>query len=187
MHRANVLFMKTNTILMTVTMLICSTMFANAETNKVGWIKKTFSDLTWTEVKTVVESPKDISRRVKTRISYKADTQDEMKSGSKTWTDRMGDCEDYAECVAELCHDKGFDARVEVYFEDNNSKAHAVAMGNYKGRLWISSNGSFQFVSNEAEAIRVVAQEMGWKPGIVHSEAYNELMGIDDITVASGR
>lgn len=174
-------------------MIGLATGYASASTTNspagqdIGWFKKTFSDMSWVEIMNVVESPKDISRRVKTRVDYKADVRDEMKSGESTWNDRAGDCEDFAECVVELCKAKGFDAWVEVYYQENSSQAHAVAMGRWNGRLWISSNGEFQFVDDESKANRVVAREMGWNRNIVHSEAYDLIIARNNVLVSMGR
>jgi len=152
--------------------------------SEVSWMKKTFQDLSWNEIIAVAQSPKDISRRVKTRVTYKTDVQDEMKPGVKTWNEKQGDCEDFANCVVELCKAKGFDAWVEVYFEANNSRAHAVAMGTWNGKLWMSSNGNFQFVGDVAKAGRAVAMEMGWKSKSVYHEKYDSTRE-DGLTVAS--
>jgi hypothetical protein len=109
-----------------------------------------------------------------------------MKSGRQTWEDRTGDCEDFAQCIVELCKARGFDAWVEVYYQENSSQAHAVAMGRWNGRLWISSNGSFQFVDDGKEAGRVLARDMGWRRDIVRSESYAQLMSKGDLIVALG-
>ena len=152
--------------------------------SEVSWLKKTFADLSWSEVVAVAVSPKDISRRVKTRVAYKSDVQDEMKRGVQTWNEKQGDCEDFANCVVELCKAKGFDAWVEVYFESNNSRAHAVAMGTWNGRLWMSSNGNFQFVKDTVGAGRVIAMEMGWKSKSINHERFDSIRD-DGLTVAS--
>ena len=132
---------------------------------KVSWIKKAFNCLAWDELVAVSQSPSDICARVKDRVVYAADDVDSMKTAPETWEDGRGDCEDFANCIVSLCKAKGFDAWIEVYFEGNNSNGHAVAMGKWNGRLWISSNGNFKFVDTNENACVVVAVEMGWHRG----------------------
>ena len=162
-------------------------LFAADDTGKqeISWFKKTFLSLSWSEVTDVVQSPKEIARRVHTQVDYKTDDVDNMKSGADTWNDKTGDCEDIAECIVEICKAKGFEAWVEVMFEENNGKAHAIAMGKWEGKLWISSNGSYQTVDSKEEAKRIIARDSGWNKKTTHSVAWAEYQDDPGIVIAS--
>ena len=168
-----------------ILMLAAELEAGEVKSSDIGWFRKTFCELSWDEVKISVESPRDICRRVKGQVEYKVDSEDNMKTGIKTWEDKTGDCEDFANCVVELCQANGFEAWVEIYYEANNSSAHAVAMGKYNGRLWISSNGDFQFVKDTDDARRKIARTLGWSSRQVCHDSYLEFVKSMDLAIAA--
>jgi hypothetical protein len=141
----------------------------------IGWFRRTFLSLSWAEVAQVVESPKDISRRVRTQVTYVKDAEDVLSKPEETWKKQIGDCEDMAACVVELCHKNGFDARIHVFYKTGTSEGHAIATGEDNGKLWISSNGWHMKVKSLADAQREVARDMGWENDLVGSVAWKDL------------
>lgn len=181
-----IIMKSTGYILMMIVLSVNVQTFAS-DTGKqeISWFKKTFLSLSWSEVIEVVRSPQEVARRVHTQVDYKADDVDLMKSGADTWNDKTGDCEDFAECIVEICKAKDFEAWIEVMFEEGNGNAHSVAMGRWEGRLWISSNGSYQTVDSKEEAKRIVARDLGWNKKQTHSVALDEYQKDPGIVIAS--
>ena len=130
---------------------------------KIGLFRSAVGDLKWAEVSTVVRSPKDICRRVRSHVRYEDDLGDQWESGQGTWDRGYGDCEDFAACVVDLCKATGAEAWIQVFFPANGFEAHAVAMGPLKDGFWISSNGSYETVRSMEDAKQVVAGEVGWR------------------------
>ncbi len=122
-------------------------------------------DAAWHEVPARVDgNPKAICQTVNRRVSYAPDRgyQDEWQKGSVTWKRRSGDCEDMAQCVKEICDKKGVPADVYVFGSRATGRGHAVAIGNWKGALWMSSNGSYGEVTSVGDARQQVARRHGW-------------------------
>jgi len=143
------------------------------ETNKVSWFHKTFQKLTYKEVIKVSDSPKDICFYVRNRVQYKEDLEDYMKEAIVTWNSKAGDCEDFANCVVTMCKSKGFKAEIKTLFEENNYTGHAIVVGEFNGKRWMSSNGNFQYIDNNQEAQRIIARDMGWDRNKIVMQEYH--------------
>lgn len=160
--------MKTNLTslvkILAVTIVLCSNpvLAGSKNDDHSGWLKKTFSKMNWEEIPSAVSSPKDICKKVRSSIEFRTEQGDQWASGSETWTRGWGDCEDFAACVTDLCHARGLDAKILVFTCRGSRDAHAVAMGTYNGKLWLSSNGWYTTVDDMDEAKAAVADEMGW-------------------------
>lgn len=128
---------------------------------KPDWIRRTFGTLTWEEAQTVYKTPQDISAAVRQHVAYREDMGDEWASGKETWDRGFGDCEDFAACVADLCKAAGIVATIQVFSPKGSFEGHAVAMGSWNGRLWISSNGWYETVKSMDDAKAVIAKEQG--------------------------
>ncbi len=126
-------------------------------------LRRIFSKLTWEEIETVVDSPKEICAIVRHTVDYKSDMGDEWTSGKETWEKGHGDCEDFAIAIIELCEKKGIKASMQVFYPKGSMLAHAVVVGEWKGKTWISSNGWFQTVKSMEHAKREIAFEAGWR------------------------
>ena len=101
----------------------------------------------WTEVVERCESPKAICDLVGSCVSYRTEDVDYWRSAEETWQRGRGDCKDFAVCIENLCHQRGFNATIHVYFpSDRPEEGHAVVVGNWKDQMWMSSNGSFEVV-----------------------------------------
>ena len=140
---------------------------SSSEASKPGWFKLAFGSLSWDEVASVVESPRDICWRVKSHVRVRAEIGDNWASGRETWESGHGDCEDFAACVEDLCRKKGFPAAVCVFHAvkgKNLFVGHVVVIGKWEGKLWFSSNGSWETADSYNEIKRKVASSMNWKP-----------------------
>ena len=130
--------------------LLAGVQSAEAESveQKPGFFRRLFSKLTWNELVTVVESPKEICIKVRQNVEYREDLSDVWENGKKTWDKGSGDCEDLAACVVDLCKEKGFEADILIFYPKGSWEAHAVAVGQWNGEYWISSNGWYQKVKS---------------------------------------
>lgn len=148
------------------TLFLLSPIVASAGEDEasMGWFKRTFSKLAWEDLPAVAKTPKDITKRVRAAVEFRSERGDNWASGEETWNRGWGDCEDFAACVVELCRSINVEARVRVFLNRGTRDGHAVAVGMYEGKLWISSNGWYTTVRDMTEAKAVVADEMGWDP-----------------------
>jgi hypothetical protein len=135
-----------------------------ASASKLGWFKRTFGNLKWDEVATVVESPREICAKVRHHVRYKEDLGDEHATGAETWERGFGDCEDLAACIVDLCEEIGIDASVVVFRPEHSAEGHAVAMGHWRGKLWMASNGWYAVVDSMDQAKALVSKELRWRP-----------------------
>jgi len=119
----------------------------------------------WLDAVTSASGPESVCGAVRSHVRYARDVHpaDEWKSGTRTWVQGQGDCEDFAAAVVQMCRQRGFDARVVVFRARAAGKAHAVALGVRDGRMWMSSNGSYEEVASFDEASRRVSQLCGWE------------------------
>lgn len=131
---------------------------------KPGWFRRTFGALTWDEVAQVVESPKEICAKVRHHIkSGEEGPSAAIMSGKKAWDRGTGDCKDYAACVVELCVKIGAEASVMVFYPKGGWVGHAVVVGRWKGKVWMSSNGWYETVDSLEEAKVIISRECGWR------------------------
>ena len=129
---------------------------------QISWFKKSFGELTWDETAEVASTPREICSRVRRRVYRRKDDSDEWASGRQTWQRGYGDCEDLAACIVSLCRERGIDARVLVFHPAGGRQGHAVVVGKWRGKLWLSSNGWYQRIDSLEDAKRKVAVELGW-------------------------
>lgn len=129
-----------------------------------GWFRRHFGRLTWEEIVNSSASPKDVVRLVGRRVRYEQDEGDEWSDARTVIARGYGDCEDFASTVVALCSEKGFDAKVAIFFDAEHQVGHAVAIGEWKGQQWMSSNGSFARVLSWEDAHRRLARELGVSP-----------------------
>jgi len=129
------------------------------EHQSVSWFKKTFKELTWPEVQQIVSSPREICARVRHRVIYKPDTEDIWDDGKTTWTREYGDCEDISQTIVDLCKEKNIPAWVEVFSIDGGTEGHAVVLGYWGNKMWMASNGWFQYIDDLADAKHKVSRE----------------------------
>jgi predicted transglutaminase-like cysteine proteinase len=118
------------------------------------------------DVDTAVEAastPKEFCRILADNVKYQADTlpNHEWKLPDVTWADGWGDCEDFALCVKRFCDRKGIVADVRVYRDTTTGKAHAVAVGEWGGGKWMSSNGSYVEVTSDPDVRDAMARFFG--------------------------
>ena len=131
--------------------------------DKPGWLHRTFGELTWEEVATTVETPREIARAVRRRVDYTDDLVDQWQTGEDTWKKATGDCEDFAVAVLDLCKTNGIDAKILILQPVGSYMAHAVVVGTYRGRLWVSSNGWYKEFKSMDAAIKDVSRDFAWR------------------------
>jgi hypothetical protein len=183
------------TILIAVMVFMVSASMAFAGTaassteSKPGWFKRALGTLSWDEVASVVESPRDICWRIRSHVRVKAEIGDNWASGRETWESGHGDCEDFAACVKELCTKKGFQAEAYVFHAVKGTKnrfvGHVVVIGKWEGKMWFSSNGSWETANSFDEITRKVASSMSWKPEDTRSATLRDT--IKQYKLASGQ
>lgn len=129
---------------------------------KPGWFRRVFQHLDWEEIRMVVYDPDSASAAVRQNVRYQEDLGDTWSSGAETWARGSGDCEDMALTVVELVRHLGGEAEIVIFHPMNSAAGHAVAVGTWNGRQWISSNGFFYQVRSMEHAAELVAREMRW-------------------------
>jgi len=139
-----------------------------------GWAPLS-DEAEWNSTVLRSRQPRDVCRAVRQRVTYTRDRrpEDSWQGGKETWLRGAGDCEDFAACVKDICSQKGMSANIYVFSSQTVGKAHAVAIGEWNGRLWLSSNGSYEEVSSLWDARERVAQKCGWWAGDVRSRLAN--------------
>lgn len=134
-----------------------------------SYIAKSFrsavvSSQSWDDVARLSSSPKAICAAVQGRVRYTRDMvkEDEWRDGRDTWERGEGDCEDFAAAIKDLCDKKGFKTEIYILKSETARAAHAVTIGEINGSMWISSNGSFEYVQSLDDAKDLIARDLGW-------------------------
>jgi hypothetical protein len=122
-----------------------------------------FDAPTWEQAVAAVDSPRKAARLARLYVEFRDDDGDEWADGKTTWQRGFGDCEDLAAVVVQLCEEAGLetDADIQVFATPIDG-GHAVAMGRWRGRMWVSSNGWFQYAESVEHAVLQIAEEMQW-------------------------
>lgn len=129
-----------------------------------SWFQRTFGRTEWSEVGHAYATPREICRLVEQNISYRTEDNDTWSTAAETWARGKGDCEDMAICVQELCKLSGMTSKVHLYFPATGGReGHAVLVGEWNGKMWFSSNGSYEEVSSEKEVRQRVAKMLSCK------------------------
>lgn len=129
-----------------------------------SWFSKAFGSPAWVEIAKAYETPREICRVIERNIRYVTEKADQWSRAEDTWSRGRGDCEDFAICIQELCGMSGIPASVHLYFPAGAGKeGHAVLVGEWNGKTWFSSNGSYEEVGSEQEVKRRVARLLSCK------------------------
>jgi hypothetical protein len=132
---------------------------------KKSWFQRFFSQPTWDEAVSSCRNPGDVCRLAERYIMYQAEEADRWSTARETWESRRGDCEDFAVLINEMCRQRGWDSRIELYFPaDLKEEGHAVVLGRYNGTAWISSLGSYEEIKFPGEEKKIVANELNCDP-----------------------
>jgi hypothetical protein len=132
-------------------------------TTSVGWFDRTFGNLSWESAIAGTTSPKSISWQVRRHVTYQIPQAESFKNGQTTWERGYGDCKAFAYCVAALCEAKGIACWVSVVRPIGEPLGHAVTMGVWQGKLWMSSNGIYGEFKSMDEALQALANVNGFK------------------------
>ena len=129
-----------------------------------SWSKKVFGREDWASIEHAYESPREICRVVESNIRYKTEKADQWSAAGETWGRGAGDCEDFAIMIQKLCQISGFETKVHLYFPATGGReGHAVLVGEWNGKMWLSSNGSYVEVKSEQEVRQRVARMLSCK------------------------
>ncbi len=109
--------------------------------------------------------PSLVCREVHARVAYRKDRrqEDEWRSGEETLASGWGDCEDFAAAVRDRCREQGMPSAIYVVRAADLRRSHAVTIGVWGGRMWMSSNGDYREVSSLDHARNLVAADYGWQ------------------------
>ncbi len=129
----------------------------------VSWAKRTFGRMNWAEVDRAYAAPREICRLVEKNVRYKTEKKDHWAHAGETWDRSFGDCEDFAILIQRLCRNGGMDAKVHLYIPSKGGEGHAVLVGEWNGKIWFSSNGSYEEVKSEQDVARRVAGMLSCK------------------------
>jgi hypothetical protein len=133
-----------------------------AGASSVGWFGRTFGNLSWDSAVAATTSPASISWQVRRHVTYETIGGESFNNGRETWERRFGDCKAFAFCVADLCEAKDIVCWISVVRPKGELHGHAVTMGVWQGKLWMSSNGIYgEFKSLEA-ALQSLASVKGF-------------------------
>ncbi len=116
----------------------------------------------WVALNVTATTPQAICEAVSSRIRYAADTTDHWQDSLETWNRRLGDCEDFAATVRDICLARGLDASIYILNAKNKNEAHAIVIGRHNGTVWMSSNGQYQDVRDIKHAQDIVMREQDW-------------------------
>ena len=143
-----------------------------------SWLRRLFYRPTWSEVLEQCKTPRDVCNTVGRYVGYRTEDVDRWTSAEETWQAGRGDCEDMAVCIETLCHELGFSATVNLYYsKDPRYEGHAVAVGTWGGRMWMSSNGSYE----EVDSIDEVKESIARMYGCSGDELWSAVLAHDDI------
>lgn len=160
---------------------------------KKTWFQRHFTRPTWEEVVSECASPQDVCRMVERYIRYRSEEADRWAEARTTWARGRGDCEDFAVCVQQLCHELGLRVSVHLYFVDGRrEEGHAVAVGEWHGRTWMSDLGSYEEVRSmddvRERVSRVLSCEAGdlWGASLTRENVQRRLSRSSAHAVATG-
>lgn len=94
-------------------------------------------------------------------VRYRRDEREYWQSSDKTWERGLGDCEDFAVLIQEMCHELGFpEVMIHVYFSNTTGEGHAVAVGQWEGKMWMADYSSYMDVRSLDDVRRRVAWDL---------------------------
>lgn len=153
-----------------------------ASPSQHSWFYRIFHKPTWSEVLEQCKTPQDVCNLVSRFVGYRTEEIDHWSSARETWEHGRGDCEDFAVCIGEFCHELGFSVTVNLYFPSGlRGDGHAVAVGTWNGQMWMSSNGSYKEVASIDEVKETIAQMYGcsrddmWGSVLAHADIERRL------------
>jgi len=138
--------------------------------HKRNWLQRLFFKPSWEEAVVEAVTPKEICRMVERHVGYQEEWVDTWSLAQATWKKGSGDCEDFAVAVQDLCRAHGIDTTVELYYPlVGGAVGHAVVVGTWNGRLWLSSNGSYEEMDSQEQIAKRMAQILWCKPDRMYS------------------
>lgn len=132
-------------------------------------VRKAQKGPTWQRVVMASNNPEEICRAVSEQLAYVDVTEEEgrKRDSRRVWRRKSGDCEDFAAVIRDMCRERGFKADVYVFASLEARRGHAIVVGNWRGQMWMSSNGSYDPIASMADAKRRVKRELDWHSAAV--------------------
>jgi len=138
-------FLNLGIYLIVASLIIVASAIPAAAAPKRGWLKRTLTKPSWRQAVAECTTPQDVCRMVQRHIVYTDEDGDTWSAADETWDRGAGDCEDFAILAQELCLELGYDASVQLYYATAPKfTGHAVAVGTWGDKMWVSSNGSYK-------------------------------------------
>ena len=142
---------------------VASAPVSEAEPSK-SWSQRMFGREDWAQIAHSYDSPREICRLIERNISYKTESTDQWSPAEDTWSRGKGDCEDFAILIQKLCQLNGMETKVHLYFPATGGReGHAVLVGEWNGKIWFSSNGSYEEMASEDQVRERVARMLSCK------------------------
>lgn len=117
--------------------------------------------MSWIDAIHPLKTPKEICDAVNYKLSSKTTTSTHWSTAEQIWIDGEADCKDFAICVYTACLSKGYPAEIDLYYSFGYQQGHAVVVGAYWDKLWMSSNGKFRVVDTQADIKQIMAKLLG--------------------------
>ena len=153
---------------MLVGLLILPSLSVFADQNPAvqkSWFQRHFGRPTIQEALAQCAAPQDICRMVDRYVGAYPEDVNRWAGAEETWKRGWGDCEDFSVCVEQLCYERGYEARVYLFYPINaGDEGHAVVVGKWNDQMWMSSLGSYKPVSSMDDVRKEVAKILGCKP-----------------------
>ena len=124
-----------------------------------GWFKRTFAKPSWEQALAECTTPREVCRMVQRHIIHTAEDGDTWSAAPDTWDRGAGDCEDFAILAQDLCRELGFETSLQLYYSISPMTAgHAVVVGTWGDKVWVSSNGAYKEFTSQAGVVKHVAK-----------------------------
>lgn len=131
-----------------------------------SWFQRAFRKPSWEQALAECQTPEDVCRMVERNIGYRLDDADHWQRPQETWERGMGDCEDFAACIQEMCRELGFPpVSLHLYFAaGGRGDGHVVTVGLWCGEMWMSDVGDYREVDSIEDVTERVSRDLECHP-----------------------
>jgi hypothetical protein len=95
------------------------------------------------------------------QLNSKVVPSEKWTTAEEIWKSENADCKDFATCVYTACLLKGFPAEIVLYYSFGYNNGHAIVVGVYQDKIWMSSNGGYRIVDSQADITQIMADLLG--------------------------
>jgi len=143
--------------------LVSEGSWAGDMVEKLGFFKRNFGTLSWDQLKTTISTPKQASLSVRRHVHYRENVGNRSTTAKTIWERGYGDCYDKALVVLTLCRAIGSEASLVILCPSGEWEAHAIVVGTWKGKMWMSDDGWYETVSSTDDALRKAIKLQAWR------------------------